>query len=272
MPIVPTTVTGLTATAISSSSILLNWDVEINATSYKIERSTNDITYTFISRELSNTFTNTGLVAGTTYYYRVYAENECGVGPYDEASVRTNCIAPSVPYGVSVSSVSGEDTKLYIDWVLGSASSVDTYQLYRATGISGIYSFVVELNYPVNYYLDSGLTAGETYCYKVLSKKCDVLSDYSPEACGITSCSLPDNIVLTGEVLTSTSVRLNWTAFTGSNVVTTGYVVEKQYPAITGAWSEVISLGSGVFTYDVTGLSGNTTYGFRVYAIYTGCE
>jgi methionine-rich copper-binding protein CopC len=82
----PAQVTGLTATAISSTQINLSWTAVTAATSYNVYRSTtagftvNTATDTPIARPTTNSYSNTGLTASTTYYYRVAAVNSSGTG------------------------------------------------------------------------------------------------------------------------------------------------------------------------------------------------
>ena len=79
---VPAAPSGLTATAVSSSRINLNWtDNSTNETGFVISRSlTSGGTFTDIATTAANatTFANTGLSANTTYFYRVRAKNGTG--------------------------------------------------------------------------------------------------------------------------------------------------------------------------------------------------
>lgn len=70
--------TSVTATALSSSSIRLNWtDPQSTETSFQLERSLNGTTWTPFDMVGPNTttYTDTGRSAGTLYYYRVTARN-----------------------------------------------------------------------------------------------------------------------------------------------------------------------------------------------------
>jgi len=84
----------LAATALSRSQIKLTWrDNATNESGFKIERKTGATgTYAQIATVGANvvTYTNSGLAANTTYYYRVRAYNGSGNSPYsNEANAKT---------------------------------------------------------------------------------------------------------------------------------------------------------------------------------------
>ncbi len=60
---------------IGFSSIDLSWDAVANANEYKLMRSENGITFSICYSGSGTTFKDTGLESGTTYYYKVYAQN-----------------------------------------------------------------------------------------------------------------------------------------------------------------------------------------------------
>ena len=90
-PSAPAAPTGLTATGISASQINLSWNGSSGATSYKIQRSPDGSTgWTQVGTSSSTTFSDTGLSAATTYFYRVIASNSVGDSPPSStASART---------------------------------------------------------------------------------------------------------------------------------------------------------------------------------------
>ncbi|WP_299833722.1 fibronectin type III domain-containing protein [uncultured Tenacibaculum sp.] len=69
-PITPT----LTGFSDSTSSIVLNWNQISNATSYQLYDCNNQL----ITTVNSNSYTHTGLSAGTTYTYKIRAKNSAG--------------------------------------------------------------------------------------------------------------------------------------------------------------------------------------------------
>ena len=112
---IPSSPTGLTVNAISSSQINLSWTAPANnggsaITGYKIERSTDGITFTTIQSNTASTtttYSDTGLVASTTYTYRVSAINAVGTSsPSNTASATTGSAPPTTTQvTISVKSV-----------------------------------------------------------------------------------------------------------------------------------------------------------------------
>jgi len=73
--------TNLVATAVSSTEIDLTWDAVTGADTYNVYRSTTELgTYTLISSPATNSYNNTGLTGGTTYYYKASTVNGAGEG------------------------------------------------------------------------------------------------------------------------------------------------------------------------------------------------
>ncbi|MFO0888062.1 MAG: fibronectin type III domain-containing protein [Isosphaeraceae bacterium] len=94
---VPDRPTDLTATAASSSQINVGWvDRSTNETGFKVYRATDaaftrGLTLVATTGPNATSWQDTGLLAGTTYFYRVSAANSAGVSPYAEfVSARTN--------------------------------------------------------------------------------------------------------------------------------------------------------------------------------------
>ena len=78
---VPSTPTNLVATAASSSQINLSWiDASSNETGFRIKRRTSSTTAVEVGTvgQNVNTYQDTSLTAGVTYYYTVVAYNATG--------------------------------------------------------------------------------------------------------------------------------------------------------------------------------------------------
>ncbi|MHA1347894.1 MAG: fibronectin type III domain-containing protein, partial [Candidatus Heimdallarchaeaceae archaeon] len=158
----PPTPTGLNAVPVGTSNISLTWDEVANATSYNIYRS-NSIngTYSYIDWAVSNSYTDSGLFAGTTYYYKISAINAYGESPLSDYALATtessNGVdnqAPQVSNG-EVSPTSGD------------TSTDFTYSVYYydADGDSPAISYVNIDGTDYSMSLSSGYSADGTYFY-----------------------------------------------------------------------------------------------------------
>ncbi len=263
----PDTPTGLTATATSSSQINLSWTDVATETGFKIERKTGvGGTYSQIATVGAGvvTYSNTGLTANTTYYYRIRATNAGGDSPYSsEANATTLDVAPAAPSGLSATSISS--TQINLSWT-DNATNETGFKIERKTGSGGTYAQIATTGAGVTIYSDTGLTAGTTYFYRVRATNAVGDSAYSVEASATTGTVPPDTPTgLTATATSSSQINLSWT-----DVATeTGFKIERK-TGVGGTYSQIATVGAGIVTYSNTGLTANTTYYYRIRATNAG--
>jgi len=105
----PTAPTNLAATAASSSQINLSWtNTSTSQTSVKIERSTDNVSFTQIAvaGATAVSYQDSGLSASTTYYYRVRATSASGDSPYSNPASATTSQSVTPPRPAIVQNVS----------------------------------------------------------------------------------------------------------------------------------------------------------------------
>ncbi|MGW8392276.1 DNRLRE domain-containing protein [Pseudoduganella sp. HUAS MS19] len=125
-PTIPAAPGSLTATAASSSAINLTWaDNSNNETGFDIERSTDNVNWAALSQVGSNiqAYSNTGLAASTSYYYRVRAKNSAGASSYSNVANAATLAAGSTTVTVDLR-----------DGLNGYAGTQDTYVASGASG------------------------------------------------------------------------------------------------------------------------------------------
>ena len=254
----------LTAIATGATSIQLNWTVPdsngATITSYQLQRwnnvePTGDWTDTNLltgeaivdtDAETVTQFENTGLAAGTKYYYRIRAL------PQPDAD--SGWSATNVSDGASATTHG--DTPGRPEWATGdftpTASSLEfTWEVPGVTGGSAVTGYelriwdgsqwVVEATLGnVLTYTDRNLDAGTKYYYVVRAINSQGAGLWSAYKAGTTSPGSPDAPVLTATATGMTTVRLTWTVPDDNGVTDgiTGYVLQRWDPDATPAnWS-----------------------------------
>jgi fibronectin type 3 domain-containing protein len=257
----PAMVTEVSATAVSSTSIAVSWNSVSGATGYRIYRSTTAIgTYIQTGTVPSSviTYTNTGLTADTTYYYKVSAYNSDGESAQSDAvSATTNAFIPGIPGGVSV--IAASSTSITVSW--NSVSVAAGYRIYRSTTANGTYTQVGAVSSPATTYTNTDLTHDTTYYYKVSAFNSageSAQSAYDNTTTNAVISAAPTGV--TAIAASSSSVTVSWSSVTGA---TTGYHLYRSTTA-EGIYIQVGPTLISATNYIDTGLSSATTYYYKV--------
>lgn len=150
----------LTATA-GNGQVLLDWSASEEATGYAVQRATN-ATGPFATLAATVTglrYTDTSVVNGTTYYYRIVASNSAGTTMSPTASA-----TPQMPLpGSFTLSATAGNGQIALNWT--AASDAQSYQVERASSAPGPFS---TLETTTNRsYTDTSVVNGTTYYYRV---------------------------------------------------------------------------------------------------------
>jgi hypothetical protein len=179
------------ATAVSSSQINLSWSDVAGEAGFKVERSPDGSTgWTQIGTTAAGvlTYSDTGLTASTTYYYRVRATNSGGDGPYSAVASATTLApsTPGAPASLTATVISSHQINLSWPDVSGEAGFKVERSPDGATGwaqigttASGVLS-----------YSDTGLSPGTAYYYRVRATNAAGDGPYSPVAGATTTAAL----------------------------------------------------------------------------------
>ncbi|MEP1892329.1 MAG: fibronectin type III domain-containing protein, partial [Cyclobacteriaceae bacterium] len=196
----PAAPSNLSLTVASASQINLAWtDNTSSETGYKVERSTNGGSFTEIATLGANvdTYEDTGLVAETSYTYRVRAYNGAGNSDYsnEETGVTLNT-PPPAPSNLSVSVISS--TQVNLSWS-DNASNEDGFSIEESVN-GGSYVAVASVSTNTTSYSRTGLTASTPYSYRVRAYNSGGNSAYSNTASGTTSGGGPTIITIDGSL------------------------------------------------------------------------
>jgi hypothetical protein len=157
----------VTATAQSSESIHLSWNSIDRASYYVVERAQSEYgAYsTVLDSWTSTSWTDTGLSANTTYYYKVSAYN----GSYSLIAESDPVSATTQQSAVTVLTVTVTETtssSVSLSW--NSVDGALYYVVERAQSEYGNYSTVSDYVSSTPW-ADAGLSANTTYYYKVFA-------------------------------------------------------------------------------------------------------
>jgi uncharacterized repeat protein (TIGR02543 family) len=248
----------LAAQSTSYSSIQLSWTATTGANYYEIYRATSSAgTYTLIQTQVipAVTFANIGLTTGKTYYYKVRAYAVIGAtkiysGYSAVASVKP---VPATPTSLKAASAGYSSIKLTWAAVAGASG----YAIYRATSLTGTYSYVVSTT--ALSYTNTGRTAGRTYYYKIKAYRIvGTTRVYGNLTAVVSAKPIPaTSATFTVARYSSTSVKVSWSAVSGAS----GYEIYRA-TTLTGTYS--LLKRTTLRYYTNTGLTTGSTYFYKV--------
>jgi gliding motility-associated-like protein len=265
---VPVAPTANSATAVSCTGVLVDWNAVAGATSYSLDVAT-DIGFTsfvplYNNKNVGN-FTNlniTGLSAGTTYYYRVLATNTCGNSDYSSTVDFQTSPVPNVPIanaGTTATcttfdanwSVTTGATKYFLD-VATDATFTSFVSGYNNKDVGNVTTLTV-----------SGLTAGTQYFYRVLANNTCGNSAYSSTILYET-LPIPTIPTLNVDTPACTSIDVSWLASTNADSYAIDVSKDATFATYVSGYNNK-NVGN-VTSINIIGLNPGTTYYYRVLA------
>lgn len=270
----------LTATAASVSQVNLAWvDYANGEYGYAVERSTNGGNYSVISYLSANSqsFCDTGLITGTTYYYRVQARGDgttVGNSAYSNVAVATlgaGGVTGSLatPTGLTATAVTSSQANLV--WTDNATDEIG-YNVERSLGGSDSYVLIAYLGPNAKSFSDTSLALNTSYSYRVQARGSLSNSGYSNVATvtmgsQTTGGALTPPSYLMASAVSGSQINLAWT---DSSTGELGYNVERK--TASGSYSIIAYLTSDAQSYSDTGLLPGTTYTYRIQARGNGTD
>ncbi|MBJ6724911.1 fibronectin type III domain-containing protein [Geomesophilobacter sediminis] len=191
-PTAPAAPTGVSATG-GTNQATISWPAVTGATSYNIYWSTTTgVTKTSGTRIAGATspYVQTGLTAGTTYYYVVTAVNSVGESAASaQASATTAAPAPAAPAAPTGVSAVGATNQVTVSW--SAVSGATSYNLYYGTATGVTVANGTKLTGVTSPYVQTGLAAGTAYYYIVTAVNATGESAASAQATATTASATP---------------------------------------------------------------------------------
>jgi fibronectin type 3 domain-containing protein len=183
-PAVPAAPTAFSATGTSASTISLSWSHggEPAATRFEIGRATASAPTSFATIASvdggARAYNDTGLPASSTFHYRIRACSGDTCSAWTTGATATThepTGTPSPPSNVAATAIS--PTQVLVTW--SPATGHTHYEVRRRTGTSGGWESPVAVGGTSSQYLDSSVSAGQTYQYQVRTCAGSSCSDFS---------------------------------------------------------------------------------------------
>jgi len=278
--IVPNPPTGLNVKAVSPTKINLFWNAPSNnggplVSGYKIEEKAGTGSYSIVVANTGNTntsYSRTGLTTGTAYTYRVSAINSVGTSSTsnedsDTPTASSTAMVPTPPSNLTATKIS--QTQINLAWVAPTDNGgelVTGYKIEEKVG-TGTYSVIVAHTGNTNTaYSRTGLTAGQTYTYRVSAINSVGASNTSNEASATQTLNVVPNAPTGLQAISAspTQINLSWNPPSNNGGPSvTNYKIE--FRIGSGSYSTLAN--TAATSYSHTGLTTGTTYTYRVSAI-----
>jgi len=260
----PNTPRGVSAAALSSSSIRVSWNSVPDAENYVVYYEVGlSSTKEFAAYVKGTSYIHSGLQAGTTYFYYITAMNSSGESNYSSyAAATTNSDytpptqskPPSAPTGVAVEVL--DINRILVTW--NSVSGAASYDVYYSTGKSTTKNYAANVTWTS--YTHTGLNENTSYFYYVTARNSNGESDFSGSALGYTSRSdtipaPPANLAYTTQK--NSTVLYIWDSVSNA----TSYEYQVLYR--NADWSSIQYVTGASVTVDAL-VKGNQISVFRV--------
>ena len=241
------------------TEIQLNWtDASLLETSFKIERSIDDVTFLDIGTVETDivTFTDEDIVDGATSYYRLAGVNGAYTGAYTASISVTRGL--SQPSSLAVGEVT--TSSITLSWV-DESNNESGYQVNRSSNggdESPIYKRLAVLSAGTTSYTDSNVVDGQEYYYKVLALGGTANSEATEGVSARTPINTPT--FLRGEA-SANQIEVSWTDNSESE---TGFQIERSLDGVT--YAQIATVAMNETSYADTTVSASAFYYYRVRA------
>jgi fibronectin type 3 domain-containing protein/DNA-binding protein YbaB len=245
-------------------TVNISWNPVAGATGYNIYYGTAPglTTASQHVQTATNSYQQSNLANGTTYYYRVSAVGTAGESPLSiELSVVPQIPAPGMPEGVTATA---GDTKVAIAW--NSVPTAASYNIYWATK-PGVTKNGNRLENKTSPYLHDGRSNGVTYYYRVSAVNVGGEGPLSDEASATPQIPAPS--APTGLTATPGNgvVTIAWNATPTATSYNIYYSIT---PGVTTASPQLPGILNSPYSH--WGRTNGTRYYYRVAAVNAGGE
>lgn len=242
---------------------------------YSLRASINGADWTTLvsNSTIANFYNHTGISwASGEIVYQWRDGNDVGWSNYSANATAIisppNTYSTLSPTNLVVYPVSGDGSKLNLEWVASGMNNINGYRIQRESPVGGGFSTIVSNTTNANtYYNNTGLSVNTYYNYRVYAMNGSGISGAS-NTYSQTTFHLPDPVddltVTPSDIL---SFDLDWSQPDILYGYLLGYNINYTTPLGEPTTVYVANTGSSNTSYEVTGTEGGSEYSFRVSAI-----
>ena len=207
----------------------------------------------------TTSYTHSGLTDLSTYHYRVRAVIDGTEGPWSD-SISDLSGRPAAPALTATAAIG----QIELNW--GGVTGVDSYRLIVWTDGQAAWERIGDpLTGTTTSYTHNGLTAGQTYYYRVSALNSGIEGYWSDSISDVPSAPAAPTLTATAS---SGQVALSWTAVTGADSYHLIVWTDAQ-----NAWVRTGDpLTGNTASYTHSGLSSGQPYYYRVRVVVNGTE
>ena len=276
--IAPNPPQNLVASTFSSTQINLSWSAPSPnggppVIGYKINYTLDSGVPTNIVANSGNTLTtysHTGLHAGHTYTYKVYAINSVGIGNESNTATAATTQIITVPGSPTLSATPLSSTSINLSWTPPSndgGSAITGYKIEYANGTSAYTILVSNTGNTQTSYIHSGLSTGASYTYRVTAIN-SIGTGNPSNAITTQPQDTKTAIIISAVVISPTSIKISWIPPSQTyGQMISGYTVDQ---VINGNFLSIDDTSSTVTSYTIPNLTTNKTYTFSVTTLLSG--
>jgi titin len=264
-PVAPAAPSNLTAVQYVAQQVSLAWvDNANNETGFAIDRSEDGINFAPLTSVAADTtsYVDATVSAGVTYWYQVAAFNDIGPSAFSNMTSVAVIEPPLAPD--QLEAVLEDIPAVDLRWADNSLDETGFVIERAPDGVT--FSVLATVAADTINYVDSAVSGGVTYTYRVAAVNGTVRSDYSATASMFvpdftTAPAAPSN--LTAINVTQTTLTLTWLDNSNNE---TGFTIQRATNSSFTRNLVSIPLGANMTSYNDSGLSRNTRYYYRILA------
>ncbi|MBK5298311.1 MAG: metallophosphoesterase, partial [Vicinamibacteria bacterium] len=183
----------------------------------------------------------------------------------DSFTILKGSVLPAPPEAPTGLTAGASGTSITLGWT-DNATNEDGFNVERAL-VGGSFAQIATPGANTTGLVDSGLSAGTTYRYRVQAWNAGGVSAYTSEASATTpaatTVAAPSGLTATAR--TTTIIDLTWVDQANNE---TGFEVQRSTNG--SAFTTIVTVGANIQAYASTGLAKNKLYYYRVRAVRTG--